>query len=374
MSRCPLPRVRRIRWGWWALGVLLLVACREDEPRRQEVVAGSAPSGAVAATALPAPRPVGSVGAPPREAIDPASRLMSPEEADAILPRESPARLRVLETGAEPRAPLAYAFAKGLKAPLGMGIEFRLSSRPAGREETRSALPRLDLDVDVTPRGTSPSGAFLIDVAVRDAKTTPANEAERKLAEGMTAQLDAVRGMSVRYEVTPDGTVRKVDTEAHASGGDPAAQAVGQIAQGFESMLAPLPGVPVGVGARWEVVRRATSTGTELLQWVTYTLTHRDGMALTLELELRQRATDGAIAAPGLRPGMKAQLTEFDSRGKGTLTLDLSRPAPTEGKLDVQTHMEIALSVGGATAARAAGTPDTVRVSNEIVMSFRGGR
>ena len=109
------------------------------------------------------------------------------------------------------------------------------------------------------------------------------------------------------------------------------------MSQSFESMTAPLPDEPIGLGARWEVITRVANGGADLVQDATYTLKARDGDKASLGVVVVQLAARDTVQAPGLPPGVTATGVEVPAKG-GEVTLTLTAAAtakPASGPIRV---------------------------------------
>jgi hypothetical protein len=156
-----------------------------------------------------------------------------------------------------------------------------------------------------------------------------------------------MKGLGMGYWISPKGHVRDVKLDVPKSFPAAAEQMLQGMNQSFESMVAPLPNEPVGVGARWQVVSRMASAGADMLQSAMYTLKARDGGKATLEVTLVQLAASDSIKAPGMPPGVTAQVKAFSSGGSGTSQLDTKNVAPDTGSMMLKTAMDIAVKGGG---------------------------
>jgi hypothetical protein len=162
--------------------------------------------------------------------------------------------------------------------------------------------------------------------------------------------LKGVEGMGLHYEVTPSGRVKQAGAKLPAGQkSNPAVDGtLSQMTQSFESMIAAFPEEPIGIGARWEVVSRFASSGTELLQWSTFQLKERDEKGATLGLEVAQAAAKPEMTPPGAPPGFSAKVIDFASNGKGETYVDFTSPAPRKANVAIDSKMALELGQAGA--------------------------
>ena len=127
----------------------------------------------------------------------------------------------------------------------------------------------------------------------------------------------------------------------------PGAQALVEgINQSFESMVAPLPVEPVGLGAKWQVISRMAASGADLLQSATYTLKARDGVKATLDMVTTQLSASDTIKALGSPGGAVTHVKSFSSGGTGTTKIDTTSVVPESGTTTMKTGMTVLVTQG----------------------------
>lgn len=301
------------------------------------IVGAQTISGAVAASAAPGSASASAPGT--ASASAPANGVMPPGAADAILKTGSPPIVHVLDAGKGPRTPLVYAFTKGDRQVLDVALDMKMSMSSPGRAMPSAAIPRMVMTLDLLAKELS-EGRAKVDATIQGLSIVPQGQAQEAIAAEMRPQLDSVKGLGMSYWVAPQGTVH--DVKIALPEGAPAAsqQTLESMSQSFESMVAPLPGAPVGAGAVWEVVSRVSSAGADILQYATYTLTSRKGDDAEVDVALRQVAASERVKVPG---GMEviARLRSFTSSGKGTMAVRTTQIAPVRGALTVDSTMAI---------------------------------
>lgn len=312
------------------------------------------PSGAVVLETGPQASSTGSVAAAPPAAARPASMPESPTgvlgvaKADEILKQGAEPKLTVLSPGAEPREKLSYDLAVGKKQSLALGLGMDLQMNAPGRPMPKTQIPKITMLFDLETTGKKPSGDFDVRGVISGVELGQPDASQKAAMDQMKAQLDGIKGLTMTYVVSPSGRVRDVKVTVPGDAKSAASQALGQMTQSFESMVAPLPVDPVGIGAKWEVITRVTATGADMLQWSTYELKKREGSDFELGVRVMQLAAQPNIQAPGMPPGMTARLVRMSSEGQGTSALSLIEVAPRGGGMTLNTSMEIEMSQSSA--------------------------
>ncbi len=358
-----------------------LAACRKEAPAPQpepsvkvaapevkptptasstaEIVASAAPSASAAPTAAikaSAAAPAASV-AVDKSAAKPgvnapialpksASGVLAAGAADKVLPSGAPALVRLLDPGAEPRADLSYAIAKGPAPKLGMDMDMAVSVK-AGGHVNEAKLPKMGMTLDGSTNETNAAGEWKILASLVGITIDGKGPQAEQMAAAMRPQIESMKGLGINYWLNPKGRVRDVKIEL-PKGFPPAAEALVQgLNQSFESMVAPLPIEAVGLGAKWQVVSRMAASGADLLQSATYTLKARDGARATLDVVTTQLSASDTIKALGAPGGALTHVKSFSSGGTGTTKIDTTSVVPEGGTTTMKTGMTVVVSQGG---------------------------
>jgi len=216
---------------------------------------------------------------------------------------------------------------------------------------------------DISAGAKNGQGDVPFDGTLTETKIEAKTPLEEKLAAAIRPQADAFKGLRLKYFVTPKGYLHDVKVEVPEGFPEDAQQLLSSMSQSFESLLAPLPDAPVGVGARWEVISRVASSGADLVQQSFFTLKERKDSMVTLDITMQQFAATDRITVPSMTSGAAAHLRSFKSNGSGTNWLNIKDPAPESGKMNTTSNMELALDLLGG---RPGAPPDKTNVDVEL--------
>ncbi len=327
------------------------------EPTSTQAAATSAPSGAPSAkraegaptatesAATPAPT-ASAVATPQTNAVAlPAGKngILAAGQADKLLPVGGKPVVSLIDAGGEPRESLTYDLAKGQKESFSIDMDMTMKMEMGGKQSPAITMPRMSMLMDLAVKDKSAENDVFIDGVMTGVNVTGTDATQKQIADKLKGEMGALKGLSMQYWVSPKGSVR--DAKLTVPAGAPAAaqQMMQGMMQSMDSMVAPLPGEPVGLGAKWAALTRVTSNGADFLQLSRYTLKARDGSRLTLDVEIEQVAAKASIDAPGLPPEVKTNLTAIDSGGKGAVTIDLKKltPASSQVKMDMKMSLEV---------------------------------
>ncbi len=294
------------------------------------------------AVPVPSVRPPSQGG--PEVAIPAASNgVLPPGAADKVLAAGAAPIVRLLDPGAEPRSDLSYTLTKGTSQNVSMATDMAMSVRSGGQGIPQVPLPRMTMIFAAATADRSPAGEFKIDSRVTGATVDPTGAQQEQMAKALRPQIEAMKGLGLVYWVNPKGNVRDLKLDVPSTVPPTAQQLMSGMSQSFEWMVTPLPQEPVGVGARWQVVKRLTTGGLDVLESAVYTLKSRSGARATVDVSIVQLAASDTLHTPQMPAGMFATVKSFKSSGSRTTQVDLKSVAPEGGTASLKTGMEITL-------------------------------
>jgi hypothetical protein len=281
-------------------------------------------------------------------APNPPNGILKKAEADKLVKVGGRPVVHLLAAGAEPRAAVAYAFAKGTGKPLRIAMDLEMSMKAGGMTLPPTKIPRMAMLFDLAA-GDRQGGDWPIEGKLKTVTVEPKGTAEEQLAEALRPQLGMMSGFGMNYFVDAKGRVHDVKMTWPETMPAQAQQMMAGLGQSLESMTAPLPDEAIGTGAEWEVFGRLAANGADILQVSTFKLKERKGDVITLDVAVRQLAANSDVRPPGMPAGASARLLSFNAQGSGTSVLDTKDAAPVGGKMTTKSAMsvEIKLDVGG---------------------------
>jgi hypothetical protein len=346
-----------------SLQLVLAVACDSKTPDGAVTaeVAASA-SGTVSAASLPVASQSLVLDLSPQQSAAPSVKVDAPMadpktvgrleglakngvlqggEADSFAKVGDSPRVIVIEPGAAPTENLSYEFATGAKETSVMRMDMAMKMDMGNGTLQSFPIPQIEMRFDLkTAAKKEANGDIAVVGTVTEVKVNnPAKEAAaERAAEEMKKALAGINGMTMSYVVSPKGRSHDAKVDVPPGAPEEAKKIVEQMKHSLESMAAPLPAEPVGVGGKWVVVTRVAA-GADILQWTTYTLKSKTGKKLELEALVKQLAASGEMPGAQAAPGATARITKFNSGGTGLTLMDLSRIAPDKGTGDVKSVM-----------------------------------
>jgi hypothetical protein len=302
----------------------------------RRVVAGLA---ALALVASPAACSSGDDGSSPTTRPGPTTTTVPP-----------PPEPRLLDPGSEPRRVLRSSLVQGGEVRAAITTDLAIEQ---GGEVDGAAIdpPPITEVVDyrvgrVAEREATVSFRFAEVRAERvgDALT----DAEHlELTEG----LQGLVGVAGTGRSTDRGSLAALELDL-PDDLDPAVATQLRLAEeGLAALGVPLPREAVGVGARWRVTDRVTSSGVAVRRTTTYEISSLDGdrVGYTATVTLRE-VEPGPVDAPGLPDGLDVELISADGTASIRGTLDLGSPvSPARGETHVRQVLEVTAEGGPPT-------------------------
>ncbi|MCG7260767.1 DUF6263 family protein [Corynebacterium hesseae] len=263
------------------------------------------------------------------------SQPAKPVEEPVGLALDAP-RVTLLEPGDDASRVVAYKdldATQELTYEVATGFDQQLrkdgSSAPAPATKDKVTLP---LQASVEAATENVEGQL---PASRNAFVTVGKPA----AEG--ADVSSAEGFQFGWRGTDSGQMNSLRLAAPQAATDEARSTVERAITSLTSLPIVFPDEEIGSGAQWVVESRVTGEST-LLQTTTYTLDKLDGDIATLNVEVEQRPSLGALSfdgadAPEELRGKELKVMDTTSTSKGTVTVDLTKPLPTAGDVSVTT-------------------------------------
>ena len=253
----------------------------------------------------------------------------------------APGAVTLIDAGAAPRRALRYALTKGttesmsLRQQIGMAMTVEGTAMPAPSMPATVMTTRIDVD-DVAADGAADVRVEIVSIAVDAADADPA------LVAQMNPALAIMKGVTMRYRLSPTGQVSNLTMSENAPPQLQAAQALGST----EQFSVALPSEPVGVGASWKTSRPVEQNGMTIDQEIEYRVRSLAGDTVVLEMALAQSAKDQPVLTPTLPPGTNARLRSLSGAGKSTVVILLTRVQPSL-ELNMEMKMNLELDMAG---------------------------
>jgi hypothetical protein len=281
--------------------------------------------------------------------------LAGPPEATAVAAgvlegMKLDVKLSLVDAGAEPRQVLRYTPRPGATA------EYETVSRtqmdmsitlPDGQNMAMpmgDAMPAMVMSARNTVGKPLPNG--MIPVSVEQLGTKLEGAADPAMAAAMTDAFASLKGMTFQILVDADGKPAQVDV---AGAADPAlGTAIQGMADQMGDQLAHFPVEAVGPGAKWTVDMDMSMAGLDMVVQQTVTVVSITGNIVELDTVLDLDMGKGGFEMPGMPPGAKPEIKQFEGSGSGRMKTDLTTLVSTGAMtMDMNMAMTMAAPDGG---------------------------
>jgi len=258
-----------------------------------------------------------------------ASGQASEEETDIALPT-----VEVLDAGDEPRAPLRYTLTAGTGFAATQTVDQSIRQVDQDGFGSTTDVPTIDLGLQLAVAEVGPDGTARVDLAFTSVTAT---------GNGSAASADQARAIEIALDDITDltGQTTTTDRGVVVAGGydipeglpDTVKSLVEQYETQLQSVSPPLPEEALGAGARWRAATELDLAGIEAQQRYDYTVESVNGSQVELSVRFRQTAKPQDFEPPGAGKGDEFRLLSLRLRGKGTMTLDLTKPIPLDAEI-----------------------------------------
>jgi hypothetical protein len=307
-----------LRFGLAA--ILVLVGCTKTEPEPEVEVA-------------PAAEPAADATEDPTR--EPSGQQPTPVEVQ-IAAREPPV-VTVLVAGRNPREDLVLHPTAGTTEGIEIVTTTRMAMGGGAAKIPPTAVPPIAMKGrTIIERADGNEIAFrheIDDVEVRDDPQAPP-----QLVETLREHLAAFEAYSAALRVDAKGGLLGGTVQMPATPAGPVQQTITQMTESFGQIQVPLPREPVGVGAKWRAEVTIDQAGLKLQQTVDYELQRREGDELFIAATIEQKLADASFTPPGML-GVEAKVTRFESKGTGSMHLDLGHLVPTRSEIEMTIDM-----------------------------------
>lgn len=243
---------------------------------------------------------------------------------------KEPGRVELVSRGREPRAKLEVARWKGLQYRLSVDSDASFGAQ--GQAPVHAPTTSMDLRFEVTRGSGDPlvrelpgEGELRLieERAVLEDVSLVSDKIPAPVLDQLKQSLEEFEGTTTRQLVAEDGEVVEMKTEL-VGGAQPDPKLKEALDEAWEIQRRfpfRLPGVPVGVGARWRFSEAIEFRGVRAIQVADLQLTGLTEQTAKIRLRIRHQAPRQEIQHP-VRPDDVAMLEQYRGDGEGELLVD----------------------------------------------------
>jgi hypothetical protein len=282
---------------------------------------------------------------PPAEVARPV--LVAPPGFASRLPEQG-VLVRLLDDGAEPRAPLTLTpeLARPRGARVVMGME--MTRGLGGYESPPVPIPSMVLELGVTADAVDDGGRVQYTATLDGIDLEDLDGVNPGMADEVRKDLTALLGMRGEITVGPTGEPIGSYFEVPERASPDFQSQIETMQRTLSALSPPVPVEPVGVGARWEVLSRQSMGRLALAERALFELVSLEEGRAVVEVAIVQGPLNSEMSVDGLGAGAAARVIGFDASGRGRAEFVVGELVPARLEREVDARLELELLISGA--------------------------
>ena len=271
--------------------------------------------------------------------------------------------LRVLDYGAEPRAPIRYQFKVGKAEHSTMEMAMSMSMEMDGKAMPMPAMPAVRASATTRVTEVSADGSARLEFDTHSAEMEVGGASGALDARAVSNLLGGLSQLKGWYRVDPLGRMMDADVTLPESllqglSAEAVRQMMDDLVDQQSNALQQFPEEALGVGARWEVVGDLKLGPLAVRTTEEFTLRSRSGTRVELGMRATQQMLpDASVAAAG------ASLQAGGPGSSGTMVIDLEGSMP-EFSMVAEQSTEVTVP------AQAGAEPRTMKSRSQMRMTL----
>jgi len=229
-------------------------------------------------------------------------------------------KTKVLDQGADPKSKLTYAPVLGKTTTVLATVTAEMTGDGVPPDQAKQ--PPIRFTLAITPKKKLDAGKTQLEIKIPKIELAPGEKIPAEAQKQMAALEAAFAKVTGTFSLSPSGETTDLDFNSESLPRGGAEQLLGLVARAYDLLFVPLPGVPVGVGAKWVASSQQAEQGVSVD--TTFTLTSKTDNALELKVETLRIAAPRAIRDP--RSNQKVMV---EIKGGGTFNLGVTLDAMT---------------------------------------------
>lgn len=227
----------------------------------------------------------------------------------------------LLETGAEPHAPLRYKIAEGTTTKSNM--DFTIATLATTDDAAAlSVVPGVRLHIVSGPAMATDDGVKF-EVNIAKAEAAIPQGIDPKIAEDLRKSAAILDDVGGTVEMDDRGILLAAELNDRAKSPDVPVRLLTMIVNARTTLSrVVLPAEPVGLGARWEARKELELYGFKVQQVDTYTLVERVGDEIKLNVSVTQNALPQTVEFP--EDGLSIAVEQMTANANGEIILNLN--------------------------------------------------
>jgi hypothetical protein len=274
-------------------------------------------------------------------------RVQTRDQAPAGYPAMgSPAIVKLLSPGADPKTALRYKIPAGFKTSGAVSLTMGLTMNMAGMALPPMDMPAMKMTFDLAVTSVAPTGDVTYNLAFSGMTSEAAPGTDPSVAAMIQGSAAAVKDIKGTATINSRGVTRSTTFDLSKMTDPNLKQALDQVSGQLEGMAMPLPEEAIGVGARWESRAAVNAGGMNTYVRTEYELVSVTGTTVQLRLKSETTAPPQQVSNPMLGPDAQVQIDKLTGNSTGTVTLQLDALVPNT-ETSGNTNSQMSLTMAG---------------------------
>ena len=255
----------------------------------------------------------------------------------------SPALIKLIDAGAQPRKALRYAIPATFKGGMDMSMSMAMNVSVMGQSMPMN-LPMLKMSADVAATNVAGNGDTSYTLAFSGVTVEAGADANPALAAALQGVQSAITGIKGTATISNRGTVKSAKIDSGDAG--QVQQMLGELTSQVENLATAFPEEAVGVGAKWETRQAMKTAGQFSFQKTITEVLSIDGSVIKLKFTTEQTIPPQTMTNSMLPAEVAVQLDGAKGTGSGVMEVHLDSLVPS-GESTATSSMSMTMTMSG---------------------------
>lgn len=286
-------------------------------------------------------------------------KVLSQPPVTAVEPNEAPAasgtikagvpgqpQVKLLEAGAEPRQVFRLQAQATDVQKVKLTVRMKMGVVAPEIPSEMMTLPPMTLAATLTTKEVTPEGDALVEIVIDEAGVLKEAAAPAEAVKEMEQQVAGLKGLKMTGTVTDRYFTKKIAAEIAPGTSPDKRESLEQMKEAFANTEFILPEEAIGVGAKWELKKKAKEQGINIDEVIRHEIISIEDGKLVVKSSTTQSAANQKISNP-IMPALKVDMTKMTGTATETATFDLTKTLPIKAVVDERSEINMSLNSGG---------------------------
>ncbi len=272
--------------------------------------------------------------------------VAQPVEAGTIIAKstlaENAPKLKVLNTGAEPRRELRFRPAVNSKQTMIMTMGMSMNMKIGENSFPKIPIPKMVMKLDLNVRKVDLGGDIYYSFAYTDIKVVADKDTPPELLAATEKTLKSLIGVKGDIVINSSGEIKSKKLFLPKTIDKTVKSTLEQFDRSIDQLSNRFPREMLGLGAKWQMDNALQYNGMKLNQSSTYEIVKIDETGMTIKTQIMQSSPPQDISLPKVGKA-KVKLVSLNSNGEGSYTIRFDSLLPIAGGLLINTDSQMSI-------------------------------